>query len=78
MGQSPAVSPIVTGTTQVVAARAKALTVLGGSTKKAPSSPAKAALSKDAAADLSEQLNDEIKRRYVRGITIQSLAVFSC
>lgn len=63
MVSSPAVSPQVA---EVFAAKAKALTVLANA---APSGTlSKAAGIQDAAgADLSEQLNRQIKQKYVKG-----------
>ncbi|KAF2098554.1 CMGC/CDK/CDK7 protein kinase [Rhizodiscina lignyota] len=62
---SPAQSPLVAA--GIATAKARALTVLGSSAKKAPESPAKSVTSKDAATDLSEQLNDELRQKYVKG-----------
>lgn len=66
MALSPALSPGSATGTQVVAAKARALTVLGSSKPKA-ASPAKASLpSSNPSIDLAEQLNADIARKYAK------------
>lgn len=64
MAMSPAVSPQVTTGTKVAAAKTRALTVLASSVvKEAPSNVSTPP--KDV--DLSDQLNQEVKQKYVKG-----------
>lgn len=71
MALSPALSPGIATGTQVVAAKARALTVLGSSkaaSRTTASSPAKPPTAEhDAKVDLSEQLNADIARKYEKG-----------
>lgn len=68
MAMSPMLSPGSSTGTQVVAAKARALTVLGSSRAKAVS-PAKTSTTTNtnASVDLSEQLNADVARKYEKG-----------